>query len=206
MFEKTKLFGQILLDKNLVTELQLTEALNKKATTMSHRKIGEIFVRLGYLSWSHVALVVAEQLGLELAEIDAFRNISAEVIAKIEWSIATLFHIVPIRQDGDFFVVTSADPEFIADRTIEFFPDEKIVWVVASHSDISMALAKYYPTIPDRSGDVLGVRDSKLPEEPLSRLADPSIELTLEERIADLEQRVSQLEALSGGFFEPTEF
>ncbi|MGC9054278.1 MAG: type II secretion system protein GspE, partial [Candidatus Hydrogenedens sp.] len=59
-----KLFGQILVEKKIISEEQLREAIHRQQTTMSHRKIGEILVRLGYISKSHIIETLSEQLGI----------------------------------------------------------------------------------------------------------------------------------------------
>ncbi len=57
----SKMFGEILLELDKITDLQLQEALQKQATTMSHRKIGEILVRLGYMAKTHIEQALAIQ-------------------------------------------------------------------------------------------------------------------------------------------------
>jgi|GEM_PF-4358882 len=49
-----KPLGEILIQAKIITSEQLGEALHKQKTTMSHRKIGEILVRLGYIDKRHI--------------------------------------------------------------------------------------------------------------------------------------------------------
>jgi|GEM_PF-1636831 len=60
--EQRKLFGQILVENGIVTQLQLDEALFKQFNGTFHHKIGEILVRLGYISNDHITDALAEQV------------------------------------------------------------------------------------------------------------------------------------------------
>lgn len=56
-----KKFGEILLEKAMITQAQLAEAIHKQETTMSHRKIGAIFIRMGALAMEHVKEILTIQ-------------------------------------------------------------------------------------------------------------------------------------------------
>lgn len=63
MDQPTKRLGQALVDKKVITESQLQEAMHKQRTTMSHRMIGEILIRLGYISNSMLIDTLRELAG-----------------------------------------------------------------------------------------------------------------------------------------------
>ncbi|MCP4639884.1 MAG: hypothetical protein GY851_05600, partial [bacterium] len=48
-------FGQRLVERGVINQQQLDEAVHKQQTSMGHRKLGEILVRLGYISKSHIS-------------------------------------------------------------------------------------------------------------------------------------------------------
>ena len=58
------LFGQRLVERSIISQQQLDEAIHKQQTTMGHRKIGEILVRLGHISKSHITEGLADQLSI----------------------------------------------------------------------------------------------------------------------------------------------
>ena len=67
--ETYTLFGQRLVEKKIITQQQLDEAIHKQQTSMSRRKLGEILVRLGYISKSHIVEGLADQLGIPIVKL-----------------------------------------------------------------------------------------------------------------------------------------
>ena len=55
MQDNYSFFGKQLVEKRLITQKQLDEALERQRTSMSTRKLGEILVRLGYISKTQIA-------------------------------------------------------------------------------------------------------------------------------------------------------
>ena len=90
-------FGEQLVAKEIITQEQLEEALQRQRTTMSNRKLGEILVRLGYISKSHVTEGLAEQLGIPIVNL-AERDIPPRIRALVDGSIATLYRVVPVEE------------------------------------------------------------------------------------------------------------
>ncbi|HEX73171.1 MAG TPA: type II secretion system protein GspE, partial [Candidatus Hydrogenedentes bacterium] len=63
------LFGKRLVERGIITQQQLDEAVHKQQTTMAHRKLGEILVRLGHISKSHITEGLADQLGIPIIKL-----------------------------------------------------------------------------------------------------------------------------------------
>ena len=102
-----KLLGQILLDKGLINQEQLEEALRvQKSTT---EQIGRILVDLNYVQEREVLRAQAEQLGIPLLELD--RVSPDEDVAKaIPQSLVQRYSAVPIRRTGNRLTVAMTDP------------------------------------------------------------------------------------------------
>ncbi len=64
--------GQLLLEKGLITEAQLEEALADQRR--SGLRLGEILVGRGWLSLAALTAVLAEQHGLELGVEESLRS------------------------------------------------------------------------------------------------------------------------------------
>ena len=143
--EEHKLLGRILVDNKVVTQEQLDQAIHKQQTTMACRKIGEILVRLGYISRAHVYEALAEQFCLVQVKDKDLDNIPPEIISKIESSIALLYGVIPLREDGEgLLVVATAHPEDnnLLDN-LEHLLD-RAVWIeLATSNQIFRALNRY---------------------------------------------------------------
>lgn len=139
-----KLFGQVVIDKKIVTQQQLDEAIHKQQTTMSHRRIGEILVRLGHLSKSHIYEVLADQLGIEVVRLSD-REIPERVRSMIEGSVATLYKVVPVEERGDALVLATEDPTNMNNfDNLARLLERPVEPVIATKEEISTALDKYY--------------------------------------------------------------
>ncbi len=139
-----KLFGQILVEQKIITEEQLREAIHRQQTTMSHRRIGEILVRLGYIGKSHIIDILSIQLGIPIIKISE-RGIPERVRNIMDGSIATLYKVVPIEVRGDTVIIATSDPTNVNNLdNISRLLDRPIEPVLASPEDITMALGKYY--------------------------------------------------------------
>jgi type II secretory ATPase GspE/PulE/Tfp pilus assembly ATPase PilB-like protein len=139
-----KLFGQRLVERNIVTQHQLDEAIHKQQTTMAHRKIGEILIRLGYLSKSHITEGLADQLGIPIIKISE-RDVPERVRSMVDGNIATLYRVIPIEERGNTLVVATSDPTNINNLdNISRLVDRPVEPVLASPEEIAFALNKYY--------------------------------------------------------------
>ena len=139
-----KLFGQLLIEKKLITEQQLDEAIHRKQTTMSHRRIGEILVRLGYLSKSHITEMLAEQLGLPIVRLSE-REIPERIRSLVDGGVATLYRVVPVSEENGTIVLATADPTNVNNLdNLGRLLDRQIKPVVTTPDEISAALNKYY--------------------------------------------------------------
>ena len=92
-------FGQRLVERGIITQEQLDEAIRRQQTTMGTRKLGEILVRLGYISKSHITEGLADQLGIPIIKLSE-RDISQKVRSTVPGEIATVYRVVPIEERG----------------------------------------------------------------------------------------------------------
>ncbi|HOV33887.1 MAG TPA: ATPase, T2SS/T4P/T4SS family, partial [Candidatus Hydrogenedens sp.] len=139
-----KLFGQILVERKIITDEQLREAIHRQQTTMSHRKIGEVLVRLGYIGRSHILETLSIQLGLPIVKLSE-REIPERVRNIMDGSIATLYKVVPVEIRGDKVIIATSDPTNVNNLdNISRLLDRPIEPVLAAPEEITKALGKYY--------------------------------------------------------------
>lgn len=138
------LFGQRLVERGIVTQQQLDEAVHRQQTSMAHRKVGEILVRLGHLSKSHITEALADQLGIPIIRLSD-RDVPERVRGLIDGSIATLYRVVPVEERGNALVIATADPTNINSLdNLSRLLDRPVEPVLTSPEDITFALSKYY--------------------------------------------------------------
>lgn len=138
------LFGQRLVERGVITQKQLEEAIHKQQTSMGHRRIGEILLRMGAISKSHITEGLADQLGIPIIKISD-REIPERIRNQIPGNVATLYRVVPIEERGDELVVATADPTNMNTfDNIQRLIDRPISAVLATPEEVAIALNKYY--------------------------------------------------------------
>ena len=138
------LFGTRLVERGIVRQQQLDEAIHKQQTTMGHRKVGEILVRLGHISKSHITEGLADQLGIPIIKITE-REIPERVRGLVDGGIATLYRVVPVEERGDVLVVATSDPTNISNMdNLSRLIDRPVEPALATPEEIAFALNKYY--------------------------------------------------------------
>ena len=138
------LFGQRLVERGIISQQQLDEAIHKQQTTMGHRKLGEILVRLGYLSKSHITDGLADQLSIPVVKLSE-REIPERVRSQVDGGIATLYRVVPVEERGKVLVVATSDPTNINNLdNLSRLIERPVQPVLSTPEDIAFALNKYY--------------------------------------------------------------
>ncbi len=103
------MFGQRLVERGVITQSQLEEALTRQSTTMSGKKVGDILVRLGHISNTHVSEGLADQLDIPVVKLSE-REIPERIRNLIDVRIAQLYRVIPIEEDNEILVIATADP------------------------------------------------------------------------------------------------
>lgn len=138
------LFGQRLVERGIITQQHLDEAVHRQQTTMAHRKLGEILVRLGHISKSHITEGLADQLGIPIIKLSE-REIPERIRSLVDGGIATLYRVVPVEERGKTLVVATADPTNINNLdNLSRLIDRPVEPVLSMPEDITAALNKYY--------------------------------------------------------------
>jgi hypothetical protein len=60
-----KMLGEMLLEKGLISAGQLDQAIEKQKKSSYHERIGEVLVRMGFVTIDQIIAVLDEQLGIE---------------------------------------------------------------------------------------------------------------------------------------------
>ena len=138
------MFGQNLVDRSIITKDQLEEAIHRQQTSMTGKKLGEILVRLGYISKTHISEGLAEQLGIPIIKLSDL-EIPERIRNLIDIRIAQVYRVIPVEEEGSLLKVATADPTNInAQDNLSRLLERKIEPVLATPEEISDALNKYY--------------------------------------------------------------
>jgi len=138
------LFGQRLVERNIISQQQLDEAIHRQQSSMTHRKLGEILVRMGYISKSHITEGLADQLGIPVVNLSE-REIPERVRNLVDPNIATLYRVIPLGKDGNTISLAMSDPTNINNiDNLERLLDARIEPSLASEEDVRSALQRYY--------------------------------------------------------------
>ncbi len=143
LIARRKLFGQILMEMNLITDEQMQEALK----IQKNRKgmLGDILVRLKYITSEQIQDAISKFLGMRQVDISRL-ELPEEAIEKIPQSIAQIYRIVPISyEDGILEVAQENALKLDQLRDITLFFGYRVKGVVCPYDDVSKAIEKYYP-------------------------------------------------------------
>jgi type IV pilus assembly protein PilB len=102
-----KPLGQFLLEKGLISQEQLDEALKVQKNTTE--QVGRVLMDLGYATEGDVLRAHAEQLGIPYLELDQ-TSIDEDVAKAIPQSVVQRYNAVPIRRSGNRLTVAMTDP------------------------------------------------------------------------------------------------
>jgi len=133
-----KLIGNILLEKGVITQEQLDEALNVQKNTTE--QIGRILTDLGHVTERDVLRAHAEQLGIPFLELDQ-TSVDEDVAKAIPQSVVQRYNAIPIRRSGNRLTVAMSDPSNVfALDDMRLITGYEIDPILATVEDISALL------------------------------------------------------------------
>ncbi len=138
-----KRIGQILVDRGIVTETQVREALDK--AKVQGGAIGQMLVQLGYATEDDVIHALAEQAGMEVINLDEIQSVAPEILDRVSPSLAKIYRIVPVSLDGNILTVAMADPLNVnALDDLRLMLSLDVIGAVSSESAVDNAIDRFY--------------------------------------------------------------
>jgi type IV pilus assembly protein PilB len=104
--EKYKRIGQLLLEKGMINERQLEQALEEQKLT--GKLLGRIFVDMGSVKEDDILQLLGARSGFSVVRLKDMK-IPKEVIDKVPASVAKIYTILPVAIDGNQLSIASAD-------------------------------------------------------------------------------------------------
>jgi type IV pilus assembly protein PilB len=138
------LFGELLLIRGVISQGQLDEAIRLQKTSMQGVRLGEILLRLEYITQSDVTACIADQVGIPNVRLSK-AVIPEKILRLVHAKLARRFRVVPIGLIEGAVVLATADVSFIDKQgEVEEALGEPVRLVLTTPQDISEAINKYY--------------------------------------------------------------
>jgi len=137
-----KLLGQILVERGVITNSQLEQALG--AQKRSGGLIGEIIVDLGFAREEDIAHCLSLQFGYPFLPLENY-EISDEVVKLVPKNVCNHYCLVPIDKIGSALTVAMANPLNVqAIEDLEDVTNCDIQIFVSTPSDVRAVVEKFY--------------------------------------------------------------
>jgi type IV pilus assembly protein PilB len=137
-----KRFGDLLIEKGLLTPAQLAEALEEQDKTGI--KLGQVLQEKGLISEDDFVDVIHTRLGVPKLALDNL-VIDPIIVEIVPLSLAKKHQLIPVFKIGGTLTVAMADPlDVIALDELKYLTNLKINRVVSSSTAISRAITQYY--------------------------------------------------------------
>lgn len=134
--------GELLLEKKIITEEQLDEALEIQKKT--GEKIGQIFINEKYVKEEELYTILAEKLDKKFINLEEY-PINGEAVLKISQTLAQRCMAVPINIENGKLIVAMTDPSnIIAIDDIMLYANMRVVSVLATEKQILNVVNKYF--------------------------------------------------------------
>ncbi len=138
----TKKIGQLLLEKGVIKQAQMDEAL--KIQQEKGGLLGQILAGLGYVTEEQIAQAITVQYGFPYLPLSNYEMDEAAVKI-IPENVARQYCLIPIDKIGSTVTIAMADPlNTQAIEDIELLTGSSIQIFVATGSDIKQAIDKFY--------------------------------------------------------------
>lgn len=154
-----KKLGEMLLEKGVINEEQLKEALRVQRERGG--LLGDILISLGYIKDEDLAKFLSEQLGLEL--IDPFLyDIETEALKMVPEQVARKYNLIPLKVEGNILHVAMADPfNLYALEELKSLTGCMVKTYISPKSSILRAIEHFYG-LNQSMEEVLSVSEEEL--------------------------------------------
>lgn len=194
-----KRLGDLLVESGLITEAQLSKALEEKHPD---EKLGDTLLREGYITEQQLIEVLEFQLGVPHVNIHQY-PIEQEVVQLVPKEIAKRYQVMPIRTEGNQLFVAMADPmDYFAREELRMATGYHIVPAIATKDALQRTITKYYDLqesldeamgefMPEEDVEEAGITDD---DSPVVRLVNQIISNAVTQRASDIHFDPQELE------------
>jgi len=136
--------GELLIERNFITSEQLSSALDSQKTTKE--PLGQILVRLGFISEADLRKVLSEQLGVSfLASEQLIPRTDQRLKESLPAHFAREHRILPLERKGYVLkVAVSRVPDIIFLDNLRKITGLDITIVLSPESELQRAIENFY--------------------------------------------------------------
>ena len=197
---KYKRLGEMLIDVNMLTESQLTEAL--KMQKGSGKRLGTVLIEQGFITEGQLIDALRMQLGIEFIDLTKI-NIDPSMVDILPKNIAKKHGIIPVRVENDLMYLAMEDPlNFMAIEAVRSITRRKIIPMIATSDGIQRAFNVLYENegavraiaqmrqeahhSVDEKENVLELNSDETEAAPIVRLVNYIVERAIVEKASDI--------------------
>ncbi|MCC7507885.1 MAG: hypothetical protein IT464_00750 [Planctomycetes bacterium] len=160
MMERLKL-GEMLLKKSLITKEQLDTAIEYQKSLGG--KIGNIIVKLGYMTDEGLTREIARQYNMEVTDL-ANMILPVNLLKAVPKDIIEKHHLIPVHQTDKVLTVCMSDPtDYEALDELQFVSGKKIETTLATRDSIKRAIAEFLEESDKADRKAAGITGGKPP-------------------------------------------
>ena len=200
---KAERLGKVLVTSKLLTEEQLSKALQIQKTEGG--KLGSILVKSNFIEESRLLSFLSQQYGLPSVDL-AKLEIDPAVIKLIPVEVVQKYLVVPVKRTGATLRLAMVDPSDVhAIDDIKFMTGYEVIPLVASEGAVLDAIARHYNAgggdlatvlkgITDIDADVTTVQEAEedaasvteAEDAPVVKLANVILSEAVKKKVSDI--------------------
>ena len=139
---KKLLLGKILLERNIINQSQLKNALEIQEERGEY--FGETLVGLGYVEEHDIVAALVVQCHIPYIAIDRY-EIDQSIIQLVPGKIAREYHVIPLDRVNDILSVVMADPlDDAAKVELKRVTNCRLAPFIATDTEIDKAIHRWY--------------------------------------------------------------
>src|SRR6187401_688212 len=117
--------------------------------------LGKIGLELNMLNEEQICQALAEQMGMKVVDIGEL-TIPQDVLKKLTESMAQLYRAIPIHFEGNRLTVATCDPQNITIQDeLRSLLGHEVKVVIAGETDVKKALEKFYDSAKETVDSII---------------------------------------------------
>ena len=169
---QTNRIGDVLVEKGLLTQEQLQNAIDKQKQLGGKQPLGEILVSMGLITERDRVKALGDQWGVDYADLTDI-IIPDDVVQLVSQELARRYKMIPMEVIGNRIKMAMKNPlDIFATDEIRLMTGKEVIPLIAPEDDILAAINENYRVAAQNLNNVLQTfhteeveLDRKRPEE-----------------------------------------